>query len=213
MNPISLVIADDHAILLEGIKWLLKESGLNVLATCSTVEEILPTYEQHKPDVLLLDVRFSKSDSGIEAGIQLLQKFPSAKIVFMSQFEYPSLIAKSYKIGGYAYLKKNCKPEVLISVLQQVASGETYHDPEVLTAVFKHLMSANNPTEKLKKHELDFFMLLVQGKNSKSIKEELGISQATYRNYLKAIDEKLGVTTAIEMKSLAQQFGLIDILG
>src|SRR5689334_19221659 len=130
-EKIKVLLADDHTIVIDGLLALLPQHNINVVGAVEVASDIMASFERLSPDVLILDIRFGERRSGLETGKELLQKHPSAKVVFLSQFDQDGIIREVYEIGALAYLTKNCRSEELIAAIRSAALGTTYFLPDI----------------------------------------------------------------------------------
>jgi CheY-like chemotaxis protein len=119
MKKIRVMLADDHPIVMTGFAMSLEGQGLEVVAQARTPDEALAQYRQLQPDVIVLDIRFGEQLTGLDVAKQILAHTPSAAIVFLSQFDQDSLIKETYRLGGRAFMTKDCDPADLAAAVRR----------------------------------------------------------------------------------------------
>jgi two-component system invasion response regulator UvrY len=110
---------DDHPIVMTGFAMSLQGQGLDVVAQARTPEDALAQFQQLQPDVVVLDIRFGEQLTGLDVAKQILAQAPSAAIVFLSQFDQDSLIRETYRLGGRAFMTKDCDPADLAAAVRR----------------------------------------------------------------------------------------------
>ena len=113
---IRVLLADDHPIVMTGFAMSLESEGMHVLGQARTPQEALAQFGALQPDVLILDIRFGAELTGLDAARQVLQKYPGANIVFLSQFDQDALIKETYRLGARAFVTKDCNPADLATL-------------------------------------------------------------------------------------------------
>lgn len=211
MEKIRALLADDHPLIVAGFSMALAGHRIEVVGEAFTPEEVLDNYKEHKPDVLVLDVRFGESMSGLQAAKEVLRAFPEAKIVFLSQFDQDNLIKEAYRLGGRAFITKDCTADCLASAIHVVHRGEVYFLPEVAERLAQLAIRGDmSPQSLLEPREIEIFTLMAQGLTNHEIAEHLGLSPKTISNSSQGIKEKLGIHRAADITRLAVKHGLIE---
>lgn len=189
----NIVIVDDDSLVSLSLKTILEASGeVNVLAIGKDGCEALDLYKQHKPDVLLMDIRMNKM-TGLEATSEILGIFPDAKILLLTTFSDDEYIIKAIQIGAKGYiLKQNF--ESIIPSLNAVLNGQTVFGTEIIKRIpslFKSNEEKKFKAPGLAEKELEIVKLVADGLNNKEIAEALFLGEGTVRNYISIILEKL----------------------
>jgi two-component system invasion response regulator UvrY len=211
MTKIRVMLADDHPIVMTGFAMSLAGQGLDVVAQARTPEEALAQYAQHKPDVIVLDIRFGEQLTGLDVARQILAQTPSAAIVFLSQFDQDSLIKETYRIGGRAFMTKDCDPTDLAAAVRRAHDGELYFLPHVAERLANlSVRGDTSPQSQLDERALEIFTLMAEGLTNAEIAEKLDVSTKTISNISQAVKEKLGVHRPAYITRLAVKHGLIE---
>ncbi len=189
-----IVIIDDDQLVALSLKTILEtKEDICVLATGSSASEGYALYKEHKPDILLMDIRMN-GENGLDAGEKILLEFPDAKILFLTTFSDDEYIIKSLHMGAKGYLLKQ-DFESIAPALEAVYKGQTVFGNEVITKLPNMLGTYSSPTAGnnpgLSDREFDILKLVADGMNNKEIASALYLSEGTVRNYLSTILEKL----------------------
>lgn len=188
----NILIIDDDPLVALSLKTILETNNdIVVAAIGNDGEEALALYEKHLPDILLMDIRM-KNMTGLEAGEQLLKKYPDCKILFLTTFSDDEYIIKALNIGAKGYILKQAF-ESIAPALHAVYQGQTVFDGQVITRIpelMKTPASQKLPAE-ISEKEFQLIELVAKGFNNKEIADTLFLSEGTVRNYLSTILEKL----------------------
>lgn len=190
----KVLIVDDDKLVSLSLKTILEASeDIQIAGIGNDGTEAIELYEKCRPDVLLMDIRM-KDMSGLDAGKQILQKHPDAKILFLTTFSDDEYIVKALHIGAKGYiLKQNF--ESILPALMAVRGGQTVFGEtitEKLPTLIKKPSTAFDPGQyDLTEKEMELIELVAEGFNNKEIAEKSYLSEGTVRNYLSTILEKL----------------------
>lgn len=187
----KIIIVDDDKLVSSSLKTILESSKeVEVLAIGNNGLEAISLYEQYLPELVLMDIRMDQMN-GIEAGEQILTKYPEAKIIYLTTFSDEEYIGVALKIGAKGYiLKQNF--ESILPAIKAVMSGQNVFGTEIISklpTLSKKIvdLSIYNLTEK----EFEIIELIAEGLNNKEIANQLCLGEGTVRNYLSIILEKL----------------------
>ncbi|MEY8389774.1 DNA-binding response regulator [Lachnospiraceae bacterium] len=189
----KIVIIDDDRIVSLSLKTILETTGsIQVAAVGENGQEAIALYKNHKPDVLLMDIRM-QGMTGLEAAEQILKLFPHANILFLTTFLDDEYIVRALHLGAKGYiLKQNF--ESLIPALEAVANGQSVFGNEIITRLPEFLPpshSYNYHSKGITDKEQDIIELVAEGLSNREIAAQLYLSEGTVRNYLSSILEKL----------------------
>lgn len=189
----KLVIIDDDLLVSGALKMILEaQDGFLVAAVGSDGTEALPLYQEHEPDVLLMDIQM-KEKSGLTAAAEVLQEFPQAKILLLTTFADDEYIVKALQIGTKGYLLKQ-DYESLVPAIQAVCSGQTVFGNEIISKIPELIQNEKTfdyAAHEINERELEIIRLIADGFSNKEIAAELFLSEGTVRNYLSSILDKL----------------------
>jgi two-component system, NarL family, invasion response regulator UvrY len=208
---IKVLLADDHPLILEGLKAALTKRGMRVVGDTGSADEVIGRFRQLRPDVLVLDLRFGQGPTGLDVARGLLSKEPEARIVFYSQFDQDEVIREAYRLGAAAYITKNQSPDVLAEAIREAAVGKTYFVPAIAERLaLLGVRGDGSPRSRLDARETEIFVQLANGLTNNEIAARMSLSSKTIGVIAQAIREKLGVQRAAEMTRLAVRYGMID---
>jgi two-component system invasion response regulator UvrY len=208
---IKVLLADDHPLILEGLKAALTKRNMRIVGETGSAEEVVSLFRQCRPDVLVLDLRFGQGATGMDVTRSLLSKDPEARIVFYSQFDQNEVIREAYRLGAMAYVTKNQPPGVLATAIEEAARGKTYFVPAIAERLaLLGVRGDESPRSRLDAREAEVFVQLANGLTNNEIAERMSLSSKTIGVIAQAIREKLGVQRAAEMTRLAVRYGMID---
>ncbi|MAT41451.1 MAG: DNA-binding response regulator [Anaerolineaceae bacterium] len=192
---IKLLIVDDHLVVRRGLELLLKPNhGVTIISEASNGLEAIEKTNQHKPDVILMDLKMPKMD-GIEATREIIKLHPNARILALTSFTEPDQVNAVIQAGALGYILKDSSAEELINAIHQVADGNLFV-PKELANSFRHFqknVSVDKNNYDLTEREKDVLNLLVSGLTNKEIAEKLFLSDVTARFHVSNIIHKLGV--------------------
>ena len=211
MTKLKLMLVDDHAVVRGGFKVLLQTwEDVEVVAEAASGEEALQRYEQHHPDVVVMDIAMAGM-GGIEAIKRLLAKDPQVRILSLSAHEDTSYSKRALQAGALGYLSKRTAPEVLIDAIRMVGQKKRFIDPVIAQRMaMQDLDGDESPIEKLSPREFEVFVQLARGQSVVQISEILNLSSSTVGTHLYKIKQKLQLANQSEITLLAMRHGLLD---
>ncbi|MEW2530141.1 response regulator transcription factor [Streptomyces sp. NPDC047071] len=192
-----VVIAEDNALLREGLVLLLTTSGHEVAAVAATGPEILPALLAHRPDVAVLDVRMPPGfrDEGLRAALAARRELPGLPVLVLSQYVEETYAAELLGggAGGVGYLLKDRVGRVdeFLDALERVAGGGTALDPEVVTELLTRRRS--DPLDSLTPREREVLQLMAEGRDNASIAAALVVSDRAVSKHIGNVFLKLGL--------------------
>ncbi|WP_020405012.1 response regulator [Hahella ganghwensis] len=207
---ISVILADDHRLLVEGFKIALSDFGIDVVKSFEAPDGVIDAYKKLKPDVMVLDIRFTGNMNGLELCSQIRKNDPNARIVMLSQFDQEDVIQSAYEVGAKAFIKKDDDVEFLVEAIRHAAAGENYFSPEVAQKLARMSISPS-PSKILDEKELNVFRLVANGMTNPEIAEELAVSLKTISKLTVSIKNKLGISRSAEFTKLAIKYNLIKL--
>lgn len=202
----AVLLADDHAIFRKGLAALIGDGPeFRIVAEAADGHAALTLYRQHRPDLLVLDLRMPKME-GAEVVRRVRAEFPDARIVILTTFDTDEDIERALKAGAKAYLLKDVAEGELLACLRAVLAGRTYVPPAVAAKLAERLTML-----KLTVREQSVLQLLAEGLPNKTIADRLRISDATVKVHLTNLFQKLGVSSRTEAVAVAVRRGLVRI--
>jgi DNA-binding NarL/FixJ family response regulator len=205
---ISVLLVDDHAVVREGYRRLLeRDPSLHVVGEASSAADALRCDAELQPDVIVLDIALP-GVSGIEILRRILSRRPDASVLMFSMYQDGIYATRAIQAGARGYVSKASAPDLLVEGVRAVASGQRYLSPDVDAAMSKQASQPNQLAEALSARELEVLSMLTQGYRIEEIGERLGLSAKTAANHQSSIKQKLGVSSALQLILVAQQYGL-----
>lgn len=208
-----IVLADDHQILLAGIRSLLeRDLGLQVVAEARDGLEALRAVAEQRPDIVIMDVSMPGMN-GIEATRQIRAGWPQVKILCLSMHAEKQFISAALAAGASGYLLKDCALEELERAIRTVIAGHTYLSPAIADTVVADYRTqlaggALASPSPLSEREREVLQLLAEGVSTKKIAARLALSAKTVASHREHIMAKLGVHSIAELTKYAIRHGL-----
>ena len=203
---IRLLIVDDHYVVRMGLTGSVSmEPDMAVVAEASTGPQALELYRQHKPDVVLLDLRLPGMD-GVETTAALCREFPAVRIIILSTYDGEEDIYRALHAGAQAYLLKTMPREELLEAIRVVYGGNRYIPPAVAARLADRL---HRP--ELSAREREVLMHLAKGRSNKEIAFVLNITEVTVKLHVSNILGKLSVNDRTQAVTVALQRGIVRL--
>jgi DNA-binding NarL/FixJ family response regulator len=204
---IEIVVADDHAIVRDGIKFILShEEDMMVVGEASTARGVIERLSEHECNVLLLDISMPEAN-GLELLRKIRKQFPTVSPIIISMFAEEQFGIRALLEGAMGYLTKGCPPAEIIDAIRTVSEGNRYITPrmaELLSRTTKPLHAS------LSKQEYAVFMLMVNGNTTHQIAVELHLSVKTVSNYRDRLLRKMNMRTNAELVAYAYRNKLLE---
>ena len=215
-SPIRIVVADDHALVREGIRRVLDEATeFEVVAEASDGDEALSRVRELDPDVLLLDLTMP-GVGGLDVTRRIRAESTRPRIMILSMHDETEYVLRAVKAGADGYLlKDDAGPEMLRRAVSAVHSGESFFSPRAAAALAVSVRSDEaqldpQPVDLLTGRELDVLRLLASGQSNKQMATELGISRRTVESHRESLMKKLGIRTVAGLTRLALEQNLLQ---
>lgn len=196
MSKLKVLIADDHEVVRSGLKVLLADTDVEIVAEVGTGEEAVKYAMENDPDVVLLDIRMPKGDGLTALGRIKLEK-PDMPVLMLSTFDNPTYIARSVALGASGYLLKGCTRDQLLNAIRMAASGESAWTRDELRRVTGALATPRLTADvevPLTQRESEVLRQLAFGLTNKEIAQALHISYETVKEHVQHILRKIGVS-------------------
>lgn len=212
---LDILIVDDHKIMRDGLKAILRESpDFRVAGEAETGEAAVQFCKHLRPPMVLMDISLPGLN-GIDATVEILRHVPETRIVILSMYDDEQSVISAIRSGARAFVLKRASDGDLIDALRAVAKGGSYLSPQVsdrlLARIQKGQLTPPNPASPLDKvspREAQVMRLVAEGKTSKEIAVMLDLGLQTVRSYRKTVMKKLGVTNVAGLTQLALSTGL-----
>ncbi len=186
----KIVIVDDDAIVRNALKQILEAKKYHVVGVGENGNDAITLYQNHQPDILLLDIRM-KEMTGLEASKQILSQNKTAKILFITTFQDDAYIDEALKLGCAGYiLKENIAG--IVPAVEAVLNGQMVFGPKVVDKL-PNVNRDNLYSTALTERENDILVLIADGLNNSEIANKLYLSEGTVRNYISTMLDKLNL--------------------
>ena len=214
MEPIKILIADDHPVVREGLSAMLrKEQDIQVVGEAENGAEAIDKARELRPDIILMDLRMPEVD-GVEAMRQIGAVNPDIKFIVLTTYDNDEYIFKGIEAGARAYLLKDAPREDLFKAIRAVQKGESLIQPAIAGKVlerFAELSRQVQGVEALSEREVEVLKLVAKGAANKEIAAELAITESTVKTHIQTIFQKLGVSDRTEAVTEAIKKGIIRL--
>lgn len=211
---IRVLLADDHTLLREGLRRSLEDAGIDVVAEAGDGDEAVALAEQHRPDVVLMDVTMPRT-GGVEATKIIRSRLPEVEVLILTMHADASVVTEAVRAGAAGYLVKDCTTDDIVTMLRAVANGEATLSPELASSM---LVEAHKPEDRagqtaplLTQREEEVLKHIADGKSTPEVAEALFISTKTVRHHLSSIYEKLDSRDRTQAVVRAVRMGLIRL--
>lgn len=215
-KPISIVIADDHALVREGTRQILEDHpGLVVTGEAQDGEEAVAMVARLQPDVVLMDISMPKLN-GIDATRIIKKESPATSVLILTAYDDDQYIFALLDAGAAGYLLKNVRGDELAQAVRAVAEGESVLHPAIAAKVFKRYtrpdrVPVQEEVDRLSDRESEVLAMAARGLSNKMIARELSLSDRTVQVHLSNIFGKLGVASRTEAVITALRRGLLKL--
>lgn len=212
----KILLADDHEILVEGLRALLdKQERYEVAGVARDGLEALQLILQTQPDVAILDISMPNLN-GLDAAERIAREHPDVKVVILSMYKEDGLIKKSFSVGAKGYILKNSAYHELLDAIQTVIDGQMYVSPKLMSHVMSMFVSGGGPSAgrasaELSLREREVLQLVAEGKSAKEIGSLLNISVKTAEVHRRNIMQKLDMKSTAELTKYAIKIGLTGL--
>lgn len=210
---IRVVVAEDHALVRQGISMLLQSAGeFELVAETARGSDVEVLVQFHKPDLLLLDLALSDS-SGIEVARRVRRVAPGVRILVVTGNVYPGSVANAFGAGANGFVLKHEHGSELLDAIHTVMSGRQYVSPQVakgLDNAANKRPNAQGLPQTLTKREQQIVRLIARGGTNQEIADSLHISVLTARKHRQNVMLKLGLHNGAEIAAYAMQSGLME---
>lgn len=204
---IRIVIADDHAVVRQGLKmFLLDDPELDVIGEAQNGAEALKLAHELKPDVILMDLLMPVMD-GITAIGHVRKECPETEVIALTSVLEDASVVGAVRAGAIGYLLKDTQADELIRSIKAAANGQVQLSPQAAARLVREVRAPDSP-ESLTERETDVLRLLAQGKANKEIAQALIIGENTVKTHVSSILLKLGVQSRTQAALYARQIGL-----
>ncbi|HUP49767.1 MAG TPA: response regulator transcription factor [Thermoanaerobaculia bacterium] len=209
----TLVLADDHPIILEGLSQLFqREREFKVLATCTSGDDTISAVRTHRPDVLVLDVRMPGGD-GLMVLKQIHEENIPTRVVLLTASMHDDEVLQAMESGVWGLVLKEAAAVSLVDTVRRVTRGERTLDQTMIVRALDRMLERQSgmrhAAEVLSPREAEIVKMVAAGLRNKEIANKLFIGEGTVKTHLHAIYKKLGVHGRVELTLYAQEKGMV----
>lgn len=215
MHRYKILIADDHAMVRDGVKNLVRQNKeYTVIGEASNGRQAIEQFESLAPDLLILDISMPDLN-GMEVAREVLTKNPLANIIILSMYDDEEYVSRCLEIGVKGYVVKNESGPELEYAIKSVLQGKNYFSRQAQDVIFKkysHAVTKKKQREemiRLTPREIEIIRLIAEGLTSQQMADKLFISPRTVETHRANLMKKVGVKNAIELVKKVQQLELI----
>lgn len=209
MSPpaqIRVILVDDHPVVRDGLANIVnQQKDMCVVAEADDGDVAIALFEEHRPDVMVLDLRMPRRD-GVSVVEEVLDRHPKARLLIMTTYDGDEDIFKSLSRGAKGYLLKDAPRQEILTAIRAVAADQPYTSGSIAAKALQRLARPS-----LTQRELDVLQQLAQGRSNKDIGRRLQITEGTAKTHVKAILTKLDAISRTEAVAVAHKRGLIRL--
>jgi DNA-binding NarL/FixJ family response regulator len=217
-NPITILLADDHTVVRQGIVKLLEgERNLKVIGEAGNGRDAVSKVEQFKPDVVLMDISMPLLN-GIEATRQIKRIRPQTKVIILSMHSHDRFIGELLTLGASGYLVKDSTGADIIMAINAAMKGDTFLSPSISRKIIENYVSLKKVKSfreklfsELSNREREVFQLIAEGRSTKEISEILFVSVSTVKTHRSHIMEKLQLDNLSQLIRFAIELGIVEV--
>jgi NarL family two-component system response regulator LiaR len=212
MEPIRLVLVDDHRVVRRGLRSYLEAfPDITVVGEASTGEEALEAIESWLPDVVVMDLLMPGGIDGIEATRRIRAITPHTQVVVLTAYTDDARVVAALRAGAIGYVRKEADPEILMAAVRAAARGQSMLDPAIAGSVLQDLVSSARAKDALTEREMEVLRLLAHGQTNREIAEGLVVGEETVKTHVGNILAKLHLAHRTQAVIHALKQGLISL--
>jgi two-component system, NarL family, response regulator NreC len=209
-NPVRILVADDHPIILQGLKSILDRDGFNVVGEASDGRQAVSRAHELQPDLIIMDISMPVM-TGIEAAAEIRRVVPSAKLILLTVHTENRYILEALRSGIRGYVLKSRAAGELVEAIHEILNGKIYLSPGISqTVVEAYLQQNTGEDESLTRRELQVLQLVAEGRTTKEIATVLGVSVKTADSHRSNIMHKLKMHSVADLVRYAIRRGLVQ---
>jgi DNA-binding NarL/FixJ family response regulator len=217
MKRITVVLAEDHTVVREGLRTLLEAEGdIQVVGEAETGRQAVKLAKKLRPAVVVMDIAMPLLN-GLEATRQILKAVPGAKVLILSAHSDDAYVEQVIALGAAGYLLKQTSAHVLSKAVREVQKGNTFFSPSIARRLHNHRGQSPDPGERVQKkgarlssREVEVLQLIAEGQANKQVAVELGISVKTVEKHRQRLMEKLSIHDTAGLTRYAIAAGIIE---
>jgi two-component system, NarL family, nitrate/nitrite response regulator NarL len=212
MTPITLLLADDHVLVREGIRSCLRRyRRIKIVGEAQDGRDAIQKAVELDPDVVLMDISMPELN-GLEATRSIIENDSRCRVLILTVYENPELVRRFARSGASGYVLKNTSPSELVTAIETVHAGGVFFSPNVARTLFQQARNeaASQGGRSLSRREQQVIKLVAEGLGNKQIAERLNLAVTTIETHRKRIMRKLDVHSAAGLTRFAMANGITD---
>jgi len=217
MRPITVLLAEDHIVVREGLRVLLEADGdITVVGEAKTGRQAVELARRLRPDVIVMDIAMPLLN-GLEATRQILKGVPGARVLILSAHGDDAYVEQVTALGAAGYLLKQTSAHILSHAVREVHKGRTFFSPSITKRLLKHRAKSGDSAKRrgpgvslLSSREIEVLQLVAEGQANKQVAAELGISVKTVEKHRQHLMEKLSIHDTAGLTRYAIAAGIIE---
>ena len=209
---VTVMLADDHAVVRDGLRALLEVGDLQVVAVAGNGREAVAEALRLRPDIVIMDIAMPELD-GVEATRRIVEKCPETRVLILSMYLSAEHIYRALQAGAQGYVLKESAGEEVVEAIRALRAGKRYLSHRITeTVIDDYLREGANvsPLDSLSLRERDVLQLVVEGRTNAAIAQALSLSPKTVETYRARIMKKLKVRDTVELVKFSMRHGLIS---
>ncbi len=208
---IRIVIADDHAVVRQGLTmFLTMDDEFEIVGEATNGKEAIQLVEDLQPDIVLMDL-LMPTMSGLEAIPIIREQFPDVEIIALTSVLDNGSVVKAVRAGAIGYLLKDTQSDELIRSIKAAANGQVQLSPQAAAMLMQEVRAPEGP-EMLTERELDVLRLIAVGKSNREIADELVLGEKTIKTHVSNILSKLNMNSRTQAALYAVKIGLVGVM-
>jgi two-component system response regulator NreC len=208
-QPLRVVLADDHAVVRSGLKLLLAQAGMEVVAEAGDVDSAHRYVLGHKPDVLVLDLNMPGEPS-LPAIPRFLEASPGTHVVVLTMQQEPEFAREALRNGATGYVLKEAADAELVQAIEAAREGRTYVNPSLGARLAAAPLEPAGPPDGLSEREVEILKLIALGHTNAEIAKQLYLSVRTVETHRAHIQQKTRKTSRAELVRYALEHGFVE---
>ena len=214
MNPIQVILADDHPVVRAGVRKLLERlPAIDVVAEADDGRAAIGLIEEHQPDIVFMDISMPGLN-GLDAAKRISKDFPKVRVIILSVHKNEEYVGRALRAGAAGYLLKDASPPEYELAIQAVVQGGSYLGPEVskqmIESYVEKIGDTLSPLDQLKPRQREILQLIAEGKKNKQIAEHLHLSVKTIETHRGDLMKLLDIHDVAGLVRFAIRTGLVS---
>jgi DNA-binding NarL/FixJ family response regulator len=217
MKQITVLLADDHMIVREGLRMLLEaEADIEIVGEAQTGRQAVQLARKHRPDVVVMDIAMPQLN-GLEAARRILKAIPTMRVLILSAHGDDEYVRQTVLLGAAGYLIKQTSADLLSKAIREVQKGNSFFSPAIAHRVHDLHLNSSNGHALLKRkktvlsaREMEVLQLVAEGRTNKQVARELGISIKTVEKHRQHLMKKLHLHDTAGLTRYAIAAGIIE---